>query len=172
MNSVVEAILQRRSVRSFSEKDISDEDLYLIAKCGSYAPSALNRQKWHFIIVHNRESIGRLAKAIGEKLGQGGYNFYEPNALIIVTAARDYPFAKQDCSCALENIFLAAHSMGIGSVWINQLSEICDDKKIREVLDAIGVPKEDTAVGIAALGYPKGEIRKADKKSNTIIIGK
>lgn len=170
MNSVIEAILQRRSVRGFSDKNISDDDLYLIAKCGAYAPSAMNRQKWHFTIVHKAEHIKALAKVIGGVLGNDNYNFYCPNALIIVTAQRDYTYAKQDCGCALENIFLAAHSLGIGSVWINQLLGICDDKNVRAVLDTLGVPKDDVAVGTAALGYPMGEIRKADKDLSKIIV--
>lgn len=173
MNPVIEAILQRRSVRAFSGKRIPDADLELIAKCAAYAPSALNRQKWHFTVLHSEKQINALAKVMRETLGLGdSYCFYGPDALIIASAPRDYSFAVQDCSCALENIFLAAHSLGIGSVWINQLSDAgaCDNREIRKVLDSFGFPKDDVAVGMASLGYPAPDLPPRAAKNESVII--
>jgi nitroreductase len=74
--------------------------------------------------------------------------------LIIASNKRDNPLGVQDCSCALENIFLAAHSLGIGSVWINQFRTICDVPEVRKALDDIRIPSDHIIVGCAALGYP------------------
>ena len=57
-------------------------------------------------------------------------------------------------ACALENIFLAANSYGVGSVWINQLQNICDTPAIRDILNDFGVPANHVVYGMAALGYP------------------
>ena len=154
LNNVIDALLSRRSIRSFDERRISDEDLKLIAKCAIYAPSARNRQLWNFTVVHNKEKIEKLARVIGKAVGADpSYNFYGPDALIIASAPRDYSFGREDCSCAMENIFLAAHSLGIGSVWINQLCDVSDVHEVRQALDELGVPHENIIRGTAALGY-------------------
>lgn len=171
MNNVIEAILSRRSVREFTDRHISDDDLALIAKCAVNAPSARNQQKWHFTVVHDAKAISALSKAVGTTVGAGdGYCFYAPDALIIASAARDYAFGVQDCACALENIFLAAHALGIGSVWINQLCGTSDEKLIRKELDALGVPSNDVVYGVAALGYPAENLAPRPNKDESKII--
>lgn len=130
MNETLNTLMTRRSVRAFqTEKQISREDLQTIVDAGRYAPSAMNRQTWTFVVMQNQEQIQSLARAVGKALGRdAGYNFYLPNALIL--CANDLsanPMGVQDCACALENMFLAAHSLGIGSVWINQLYDTCNE---------------------------------------------
>ena len=62
-----------------------------------------------------------------------------------------------DCACAMQNIFLAAKSLGIGSCWINQLGQTCDDPDVRAFLMKLGVPENHRVYGCAALGYaPEG----------------
>lgn len=70
----------------------------------------------------------------------------------------------------LENIFLAAHSYGIGSVWINQLQEICDRPPIRAILAAWGIPADHVVYGFAALGYPAGEAKRDVEKVGVIEV--
>ena len=69
-----------------------------------------------------------------------------------------------DNACALENIFLAAHSMGLGTVWINQLSDTCDVPEVRAVLTEFGVPENHKVFGIAAIGYAAAETPVKEKK--------
>ena len=171
MNSVIETILTRRSVRSFSDKAISSEDLSIIAKCAVYAPCARNRQLWNFAVINNRDTIARLAKATAKAIGADqSYNFYAPTALIIASAPRDYNFGREDCSCALQNIFLAAHSLSIGSVWINQLCDCYDHPEVRAILNEVGVPDDNAVHGMAALGYPAAPVTQQTKNENNIIF--
>ena len=130
MNEVIRNLLTRRSVRSFTEEHIKREDLDLIIKTALYAPSGCNMQTWQFTVVTDRLKIQRLAAAVGKALGREGYDFYSPDVLIIPTNERESRWGMEDDACALENIFLAAHSLGIGSVWINQLRGICDEPEI------------------------------------------
>jgi nitroreductase len=74
---------------------------------------------------------------------------------------------RDDCACALQTIFLAAHALGVGSVWINQLRHVCDEAKVRDLLTAYGVPTTHKVYGCAALGYPAAEPR--DK---TLLAGR
>lgn len=154
MNSIIENILTRRSVRAFTEKKISREELETLVKCALYAPSARNLQTWQFTVISEKKDIEKLASAVGRTLGRDNYDMYKPSALIIPSNTVDSPFGRDDNACALENIFLAAHALGIGSVWINQLNGICDDPEIRKLLTGFGIPENHIVFGIAALGYP------------------
>lgn len=155
MNETVKSILERRSVRSFTEENIPKEWLELLAQAALSAPSARNSQKWKFTVIQNKTLLHSLARAVANASGRGEeYDFYKPDAMIIATYERDYPYGREDCSCALENIFLAAHSLGLGSVWINQLCDTCDNEEVRSILTQLNIPSSHVAGGAAALGYP------------------
>ena len=166
MNAVMENILTRRSIRAFQNKEIPREELEQIIRAGLYAPSGQNRQTWKFTVVTDREQIGKLAEVIGRKLGRDGYDMYSPQVLIIPSNEKESRFGREDDACAMENMFLAAHSLGIGSVWINQLQGICDEPAIRRILTSFGVPSDHVVYGMAALGYA------ADTKEDKERTGK
>lgn len=170
MNPVIENILTRRSIRAFSEKDIERTDLEQILKAGLYAPSGMNRQTWQFTAIVNRDKIQLLAKLIEKKLERKGYNFYNPSVIVLVSNEKTSAWAKEDSACALENMFLAAHSLGIGSVWINQLKDICDDTEIRQYLNEMGIPVEHNVYGVAALGYAVNEPHQDVVKKGIVKI--
>jgi nitroreductase len=169
-NQAIENIMTRRSVRSFTDRKIERSDLEIIARAACYAPSANNSQVWQFTVLQDRAKIAELATAVAAALGHGSdYDFYRPDAFIICSVPRDYRLGREDCACALQNIFLAAHSLGIGSVWINQPSHVCDDNRVRSLLDRFGVPADHVIFGCAALGYPVGASgREAEKKLSVI----
>jgi len=169
INKAYENLMTRRSVRKFTDKKISREDLELIAQAAIYAPSAMNRQSWQITVIDNRDKIQSLARVIAKQLDRDeGYCFYAPDALIITSNQRDNRNGVEDCACALENIFLSAHSLGIGSVWINQLKGICDEPEIRAELDKLSIPADHLVWGMAALGYAAEEPKKADKNTGVI----
>ena len=153
MNEAIKNILERRSVRKFSDKAIPKEELDLIIKAGLYAPSAMNKQTWKFTVLTKSKDIQELAKAVEKQLGRENYDMYKPTVLIIPSNERESKYGRDDNACALENIFLAAWSLGIGSVWINQLHGICDEPEIRALLDKYGIPADHIVFGMAALGY-------------------
>lgn len=151
---VMECILTRRSIRAFTPQPIAREDLEQILQAGRYAPSAMNRQTWLFTVLEDKDKIRALARAVAAELGRGEeYDFYAPAAFVIVSNRRDNRLGAQDCACALENMFLAAHAMGIGSVWINQLCDTCDAPAVRRQLASFGIPEEHVVWGAAALGF-------------------
>ena len=170
MNAVLTNIFSRRSVREFSNQKIAESDLELIVKAGIHAPSGMNRQTWNFCILTNQEKIQELAHLVELKLNRPDYNFYKPAALIIPSNDRENPLGQDDNACALENIFLAAHSLGIGSVWINQLRTICDDTEIRSFLNAIQIPETHVVYGAVALGYPLKVLEDKPRKQSFYFI--
>ena len=168
MNEVMNAILTRRSIRKFTADPIPAEVLEDLVKAALHAPSGMGKQTWQFIVVTNQEIIHRLCGLIGTELGREGYDMYGPAAVIIPSNEKESPWGKEDNACAMENIFLAARSYGVGSVWINQMQNINDRPAVRALLDEIGVPADHVIYGVAALGYadpsvpvePKGRTGK------------
>jgi nitroreductase len=174
MNETIKNILERHSVRDFSERKISREDLELIVLAAESAPSGKNRRTWKFTVVQNKEMLKKLSSTVSKTLNLGdGYDFYRPDVLILASSAKDNPLGAEDCACALENIFVAANSLGIGSVWINQFRSICDEPAVRAQLSEINLPDDHIVRGCAALGYPaegvSSEIKKRSDASGWIL---
>lgn len=170
MNSVMENLLTRRSVRAFEKKEIPADELDQILQAALYAPSGMGRQTWQFTVVTDREKIQKLAAVVEKELNRPGYDMYAPEVIIIPSNERDSRFGKEDNACALENIFLASHSFGIGSVWINQIRDICDAPAARALLKEWGVPDSHVVYGIAALGYPAPAPEKEIHKTGKIVM--
>lgn len=168
LNPVISAILQRRSIREFSKEEISKEKLDLILQAAIYAPSGMNRQTWQFTALTDRNKIQKLANLIGQELKRDSYDFYSPSALVLTSNEAESIWGKEDNACAMENMFLAAYSLGIGSVWINQMQGISDRPAIREFLDLIKIPKTHIVYGVAAFGYPAKELTKSVQKHGVI----
>ena len=168
----IENLMTRRSVRRFTDRRISLEDLETITNAARMAPSGMNRQLWKFTVLKNKELMTELAHRISDSLGRDyQYNFYGPDTLILVSNAKDNPHGQADCACALENIFLAAHALGIGSVLINQLNGICDEPAVRAVLTKLQIPENHIVWGMAALGYAEDKSAAADKKPAAETVG-
>ena len=170
MNETMNTILTRRSTRKFLNKPIPDEDLQQVIQAALHAPSGMGKQTWQFTVVKNREKIQELASVIRTVLNREGYDMYQPEVLVIPSNDRESPFGREDNACAMENIFLAAHSMGIGSVWINQLQGICDDPAVRQVLSSLGIPQGHGVYGMAALGYADDEKAEKERIGRVVIV--
>ncbi|MEY8532126.1 nitroreductase family protein [Blautia pseudococcoides] len=168
MNAVMENILTRRSIRAFQNKEIPKNELEQIVQAGLYAPSGQNRQTWKFTVVTDRDKIRKLAEVIGRKLGRDGYDMYSPQVLVIPSNEKENRHSMEDNACALENIFLAAHSFGIGSVWINQMRDLCQESEVREILNSWDIPRSHKVFGMAALGYAAASENKEVKKTGEV----
>lgn len=153
MNETMKTILTRRSIRKFSDKKVPEEILRDLVEAGMHAPSGMCRKTWQFTVVTNEDMIKKLTLAIAKVLGREGYDMYKPTAIIIPSNNRDSKWGMEDNACALENIFLAGWSYGVGSVWINQLNGICDEPDIRGILTELEIPDNHVVYGLAALGY-------------------
>ena len=164
----MKTILSRRSIRKFTDKPVPDEVLAELAEAAMHAPSALCRKTWVFTVVANKAMIEKLVAAIGKQTGRVGYDMYKPAALVIPSNSKDNPFGKEDNASALQNVFLAAASYGVGSVWINQLQGICDGEYIRPVLNELGIPADHVVYGLAALGYADPSLEAKYREGGTV----
>lgn len=161
MNETLNTIMNRSSCREYKIECISDDELMCILEAGIQAPSAMNQQLCEAFAVTNRDLIDELVEAIktvfnkrGEKKPDSYHCSYHAPVLVIVSGPEYDSRRKEDGSCMLENMFLAATSLGIGSCWINQLRDTQDVDEVRDILTRIGLPVNHKVVGCAALGYP------------------
>lgn len=176
MNEVIRALNERRSVRHYRPEAVDDESLEAIITAGLYAPSARNSQAVHLTALVGPENIARLnaaVKAATVKPGfdkyagmadQPGYsiNFHQAPVFIIVGVDPEGSFCPpEDGALALGNILLAAHALGLGACWVNQLGPICDEPDFRRLLTEFGLPPAFKIIGCAAIGHRAGDNPKA-----------
>lgn len=170
MNDVIRNILSRRSIRKYKPEQFPEEALNLILEAGLSAPTSRNSQARNFCVVRGQSAIDRITREVKEatardpgsrytaSVGRAEYtvNYHAPTFVIVSADPAVTASPGEDCALALENMFLAAHSLGIGSCWINQLNPLCGDPAFRAFLTALGVPATHRVYGCAALGYPEG----------------
>ena len=166
------------------EQQVSAEDLNLILEAATYAPNGMHLETWHFTAIQNKEVLKELndkikgAFAKSDDLIHGNVDIARLIAATIMPprwslSPTSYQWwAAMDCACALENIFLAAKSLGIGSCWINQLGQTCDDPDVRAFLTKLGVPESHKVYGCAALGYAPADapVKEKKVKEGTVTI--
>jgi nitroreductase len=189
-NTVLDCIHTRRSTRSFLDRPVEDDILEALLDAAIWAPSGSNNQSWLFTAVANREMLleinklvkqgfqtyvpdddyrgKHLAKTVSQKKGYSFY--YNAPALVIASNKPDYENAMADCALALENLFLAAHSLGLGSCYVNQLHWLRQDGPLREYLADLGIPRAHTICSAAAVGYIAKESSAPPRKDGTTRI--
>ena len=133
----VENILTRRSVRRYADRPVSDEDLRTILTAGMTGPSCVNARDWHFLVTRDRELLIKMAEANGrpaEPLKTAALGI-----LVMGDLERAFQRAPDywiiDASIAAENMILAAHALGIGSVWLGCWPQMERVEKIRRLFD-------------------------------------
>ncbi len=157
-NPVIENMHTRHSVRQFdSARPIAPEDLKTIADAGIWAPSGKNRQMCSVIVITDKGLLKELSE-LNCKIGgwNSGFDpFYGAPAVMIAISRKDVPTAVYDGSVMLENIMLAANSLGIGSCWIHRAKEEFETPFGQRILKKAGLDGEWVGIGHVALGYAK-----------------
>ena len=171
MNEVIRAMLERRSIRKFKQEVPKKEDLEQIIEAGLYAANGMGRQAAIVVAVTNREIIEKLSKVNAEIWGKEGIDpFYGAPAILIVLAEKDWRNAAYDGSLVMGNLMLAAHSLGLGSIWINRAKQEFEMEEWKAWLKSIGVEGEWEGIGHCAVGYIDGDIPKAaPRKANRVF---
>ena len=151
-NKTIDIIKSRVSCRSYSDKKVSLKKVLEIAEAGKYAPSGMNRQIANIYVVNSKRYVEKLRKLSLNIRGKDC--MYGAKTIILVAGPRDDRFTYQDCSCILENMFVAAKALNVASCWINQFDELFNDKEGIKVKKSLGIPEDYCIVGSCALGYP------------------
>ena len=171
MNEVMQAIRTRRSIRSFTAQEVPKELIQQVIQAGLYAPNGMNRQDVIFVVVTNRELRDKLSAANREIAGmpEGMDPFYGAPTVVIVLAPKSNGTGIYDGSLALGSMLLAAHSLGLGGIWIHRAKEEFEQPEWQSLLDRLGIQGAYEGIGHLALGYPAGEAPTASpRKENRV----
>jgi nitroreductase len=137
-------IMSRRSVRKYQPKPLPDKDLSAIVEAGRQAPSAANRQPWHFVVVLDQDLKRKVAEACS------GQSWMADAGAIIAAIGKPsvnekwYPV---DVAIAMQNIILAATSLGYGTCWVGAF----DGEQVAHLL---GVPSDGKVIALTPVGIP------------------
>lgn len=159
MNEVIKAMKERRSIRKFKAEMPSKADLEQIVEAGLYAANGRGRQAVITIAVTDKELRDKLSAVNNEIMGgpEGNDPFYGAPAILIVLANKEVPTAPYDGSLVMGNLMLAAHSLGLGSIWIHRAKEEFEMPEYQKLLKDLGIEGEWEGIGHCAVGYIDGE---------------
>ena len=161
MMSCIDKILGRRSVRRYRGEPVPDDVIGRILEAGRQAPSAANRQPWHFVVVTDQETK--------DKLATGRYNgFIRDSAFTVVGVALPYDRVSEkwgviDVTIAMQNMVLAAEVQDVGSCWVGDFNE-------EVVKSLLGIPKEAKVVALLPMGIPDEQPGPKTKKPLDEIV--
>jgi len=154
MNEVMNAIMSRRSTRGFDGVQLTEEELQTLIDAALAAPSGLNLQQWHFSVVQNADLLARFSRESMDHMvrtvpaGSRGrfedpdYNlFYGAPTVFFISRPADKPGTDIDCGIAVQNIAIAAQSLGLGSVIIGMPAILFGTDRGPAYEKEIGIPE-------------------------------
>lgn len=147
---IYQAILTRKSVRAFKNKDVPDDVLARILDAARLAPSANNSQEWRFVVVRNANTRRKIAQAACRQTFVGEAPVVlaccaKDNRHVMTCGQLSYPI---DAAIAIDHITLCAAAEGLGTCWIGAFYE----EEVRRILD---IPPAIRVVALLPLGYPQ-----------------
>ena len=161
--TVLHNILQRKSVRAYTDRAVSHEQLDTLIRAAMAAPTGRDMRPWHFIVLEGRHQLSPLAKQLPY-----AKMLAEAQAAVVVCGdmsvtdkegnpSRNWTF---DCSAATENLLLQAEAMGLGAVWTGVYPY---EERQTAVSQALQLPEHIIPLNLIPIGYPKGDPQPKDK---------
>ena len=169
MNEILKTLTERRSCRSYKSDPIPAEILDQILEAGTYAASGMGRQSAIMIAVTDKKTRDQLSGMNAAVMGSAADPFYGAPVIIIVLAKKDWRNNRYDGALVMGNLMLAAHSLGLGSIWINRAYEEFEMPEYQQLLKDIGVDGEWEGVGPCAIGYIDGDVPGPVKRKENRI---
>ena len=146
----LEALLTRRSIRKYRDEEVSQQDVDLLLQAAMAAPSAMNEQPWHFVVIRDRDVIHSIHV-------KHPYAAMLLQAKVVIAVCGDttkehYPgYWVVDCSIATTHILLAAHARKLGAVWLGVYPR---EERMDLVREALKLPDHIHPLSLVALGHP------------------
>ena len=168
--SALDVIFSRKSVRSYTDQPVTDEQVETMLRAAMSAPTGMNVQPWRFVVVRDQAVKDALAGPRGGMVAQAPVVFVICGETTLMRKPFGQPDAEavemengnwtQDCSAATENLLLAAEALGLGAVWTAAHPYADRVDPIREIL---GLPENVTPLCVVPCGYPAGDDQPKDK---------
>jgi nitroreductase len=182
MNETLVSIKNRRITRKFQSKQISEQELQAILEAGILAPNAKNQQKWQFTVIQKKDLMDRMVVIIKENILKSSneflkqrasipnyHTFYNAPAVIMITADEKAQWIELDCGAAMENMAIAAESMGIGSCVIVSSGFLFESEKGKAYRKELGIAEGYKYICTLALGYKEGENPNPQERNRGVV---
>ena len=167
-HDMLNLIKTRRSVRAYKTDPVPEELLSAVLEAGTWAPTAMGRQSPVIVAVTDKTYRDKLSQLNAAVMGKDADPYYGAPAVVVVLAEGNNFL--QDGSCVLENMMLAAHCLGLGSVWVNRELEIFDSDAGKALLKEWNLPETLRGVGAIALGWPAGPAPEPAPRKDGYIV--
>lgn len=167
INETLSLISSRRSHRSYEKTPLTEEQLNALLQAAVESPSAVNRQPWHFTVVRNQQLLDDMNQAVWEQMMKRDparrsprfadpafHVFYHAPTVIVISGMPDNPYTPIDAGIAVENIALAAESMGLGSVILGMPRDAFAGDRAEGFKQALQFPEGWEFVIAIAVGVP------------------
>ena len=169
-NEILTLIKTRRSIRSFKPDAVPQELLDAVLEAGTYAPTGGGRQSPTIVAVTSETYRKQIEKLNAAVMGKDIDPYYGAPVIVLVLADGAANTFVEDASCVLENMMLAAASLGLGSVWVHREREIFDSEKGKALLREWGLDETLRGVGSIALGYPASKPEEPAKRKDDYVV--
>ena len=173
MNTTMQDLLTRRSIRSYTDEVPPREIIEEICQAGTYAPTGMNRQAPIIIAVTNREVRDQLSRLNAGVFGKDNDMdpFYGAPVVLVVLADSTAAFTwKEDGSLVMGNLLNAAHAKGLGSCWIHRAKEVFETEEGKAILAGLGIDTTKyVGIGNCILGYVKGDYPEAKPRKENYV---
>ncbi|MBQ3323080.1 MAG: nitroreductase [Firmicutes bacterium] len=170
MNEVINTIKERRSIRSFRNEQITEEQIDTILEAGSYAPSGMGQQATMMVAVQDPEVIAQMSGLNAQVMGMDIDPFYGAPTVVVVFADSSRLTYVEDGSLVIGSMMLAASSIGVDSCWIHRAKETFETEEGKELKKKWGVPENYVGIGNCILGYRDGDLPQAAERKQGRII--
>lgn len=171
MNQVIEAMVKRRSCRSYEPRQVDETALQEILLAGTYAASGMGRQAAKIVVVQDPETIAQLRRMNAEIMGNPGSDpFYGAPTVCVVLADTNVRTWQEDGSLVIGNLMLAASTLGVASCWIHRAREEFDSDEGKALLAKWGIPEHYRGVGHCILGYAAQPAAPARERKADYIV--
>lgn len=168
MATTLEDLKNRRSCRSYQDRQITEEELQQVLEAGMYAPTGRGAQAPIIVVVQDKDTIAALSKMNAVIMGNPEADpFYGAPTVLIVLADKSRPTYLYDGSCVMDNLLNAAQAVGLGACWIHRAKEEFESDEGKALLKQWGVEGDYEGIGHCVLGYradavPAPAARKAN----------
>lgn len=169
MNETLQVIRSRRSVKKYKDTPVAKELIEKIVEAGTCAPSGLNKQSPIILAVTNKEVRDKLSFLnAGKDPFKRSDPFYGAPVVLVVLADKSVPTYLYDGSLVMENMLLAAHSLGLGACWIHRAKETFEMEEGKEILRSLGIEGDYEGIGNCIVGYPDTVPADKPRKENWV----
>ncbi|MBE6932561.1 MAG: nitroreductase family protein [Ruminococcaceae bacterium] len=171
MNEVIQAMVDRRSIKKYESRQVPAELLEQILQAGIHAATGMGKQSPVIVVLQDEKTIAELEKMNAAIMGaEGSHPFYGAPTVLVVLANADIPTAVYDGSLVMGNLLLAASALGLGGCWIHRAKEEFESEAGKVLLREWGLEGNYIGIGHCIVGYGAAEPAPAKPRKENYII--